>query len=284
MRVTVSVVLALVLAAQASALHSQKASRHSGPRRSAAPAFDPKAYATSIAGVDCSNVLSRYRGIIPFERVARNILQKGQSAIPAKSEFETSTTFQDRAQAIYRSYLGGTDKVVAAIPLPAYHLTYDADKATMQVVAYRRDYDSRGLSTSPFGDFAANVFSVDGQGGAYTASNAYGATVRVDKTTVTNAAIQFDLNGQYERNVGTLAEAKYTLQMQPDVARLFKNNGMMLVVGTARFPFVSREYVHSAPTISDPSDFTSITYGLRIAPQCIIFAHDGIEDGRVAID
>lgn len=84
-----------------------------------------------------------------------------------------------------------------------------------------------------------------------------------------------------ERNVGTLGSAKYELATSPDAARAFKAGPVMLIVGSMRLPFVDRAYIRERPTISDPDDRTTISYGYRIDPQCIVFAHGATEVARI---
>ena len=71
--------------------------------RPATPPFNPLTYATSVADIDCSNVIQRYQTAVPFEKVARSIISKDAGAFLTKDEFETTEAFRTRATATYRA-------------------------------------------------------------------------------------------------------------------------------------------------------------------------------------
>lgn len=103
--------------------------------RPAPTAFDRRAYAASVEGVDCSNILARYQAIVPFERAARSIAARGEGSVPPKDGFETTHVYQERVRSVWQAWLGGTNKVVLAMPLGEWQLKYDADRSVMLINA-----------------------------------------------------------------------------------------------------------------------------------------------------
>ena len=111
------------------------------------------------------------------------------------------------------------------------------------------------------------------------AGNAYGAVVDVSVRSTTRGALLFKLNGRYESSI--IGAANYDVSMPPNVARAFKANPVMLVVGTIAQTFVDRSYNVTRPTVTDPEKHSTTSYGFHITPQCIIFAYPGVEVARV---
>lgn len=245
------------------------------------PLFDPKTYANSVADVDCSNVVQRYQGVVPFEKVARSIVENDAKAVLTKDEFETSEAFNNRASATYRTWLGGTDKVVLALPLGDWQLKYDADASSLKIGSpFSRDYYGNSQTNrNELADFMVELFRDAKDGQAYSAQNAYGAVVDVSVRSTTRGALLFKLNGSYERNI--TGAANYNVSMSPDSARAFKAAPVMLILGKMATTFLDRSSDVNRPTISDPERHSTASYGFHIIPQCIIFAHPGVEVARV---
>src|SRR4051812_9208890 len=87
-----------------------------------------RAYAASVAEIDCSNAMIAHTRVAPFEPVARAIANLGESAALPKDEFETTDAYRARLRSASQEWLGGTDKIVVVLPIGEWKLKYDADR------------------------------------------------------------------------------------------------------------------------------------------------------------
>lgn len=242
--------------------------RRSNPTRPApapAPAkFDPRSYAASIAGVDCSNVASRTNTIIPIEKPLRGIASRYSSFSPLKGEFESTATFSQRIHDEISSDLGGTDRIVAVIPLRDM-IKYDADTSVVTI----DPIDSRVKENV----VTVKAYSGINETGRYAGSNAYGATAQVTRETFTQFFMLFPARG-----ATTIKDT-----MAPEAARSLKENGSLILIGSLLSPYIATERAHSKATVSDPTDTTYLKFYLAMVAQCAIVVNERQEIGRLGL-
>ncbi len=226
--------------------------------------FDPKSYAASITGVDCSNVASRASAIVPIEKALRGVASRYSSFSPTKGEFESTAAFDKRVHDEISSNLGGTDQIVAVIPLRDM-MKYDADTSVVTI----DPVDSRVKENV----VTVKVYSGINETGRYAGSNAYGATAQVTRETFTQFFMLFPARG-----ATTIKDT-----MPPEAARSLKENGALIIVGSLLSPYIADERAHQRATISDPTDTTYRKFWLAVNPRCAVVVNGGQEIGRLGL-
>lgn len=236
------------------------------PARISPPAFNPVTYATSVTDIDCSNAASRYASVPALQKLLRPLASKYQYGGPTKDEFETADAFAQRVAGEFSQSFGGTDKVVAVIPASGF-TSYNADRGQVTVDAL--------LSYSGSGLAQVRLFDDLNETGRYVGSNAYGATATVTRETFDQYYIDLPLSSR-----DPFFRTSLTLPMPPDAARSFKQDGVVIIVGTLAAPFLTLERHHGSATISDPTDTTYRSYHVMVRPACVLVADKGQEVGR----
>ena len=225
------------------------------------------AYAASIQGIDCSNIVQRADQLKPLIPILRAAIRTDRLQLE-KDEYETSAAYEARQAAHLRALMGGTDRFIAAIPLQSYNFTYHPDEGEMSaggpfdqdLYHFGRDYGSAEVTIQIFRDELGTQH--------YAASNAYGATREVERTDKIRLAL---LLGKGE--VPKLPLLKMSV---PDARRL-KENPMLLVVGELRPPYVSYAFDRSEATITYPYETRLGSYALSARLQCAVLTGGGRE-------
>ena len=115
-KVAIAVSLVAVATGLTAAPQKRATARRSAPARAVAPTprpFDPKTYAASVEGVDCTNVAARAKSVVPIEKALHGIASSYPWGPPTKGEFESTTAFDQRVHDELSAKLGGTDRIVA---------------------------------------------------------------------------------------------------------------------------------------------------------------------------
>ena len=230
------------------------------------------AYASSVAGVDCANVMQRVANLRPFLPLLRSAIDRREVEVE-RDEFETSDAHQERQAGHLKRLLGGTDQIVGVIPLQGYNFRYDADAGEMVVGGpfdedlyhHGRDYNNRQVSLQLFRETVGEEH--------YQASNAYGATVEVERSDKIRLAL---LLGK-----GAVPKVPRSKLSVPD-AKALKANPKLLIVGQLRSPYVSYSYDRSEATIDYPYETRLRSYALHVRLECAILTSDGKEFYRWA--
>ncbi len=226
------------------------------------------AYASSITGVDCSNIVERARDLKPLLPLLRSAALKGGLQVE-RDEFETSETRSARQAAKLEQLLGGTRRIVAAIPLESYNFTYHADAGEMSaggpfnedLYHVGRDYSNRQVDLQLFRETLTTE--------TYDASNAYGASTEVERSNKLRMALL----------LGKGAVQKMPrLKLDVSHAKALKASPRLLIVGELRAPFVSFSYERISPaTIDYPYETRLASYGLHTKINCAVLTGGGEE-------
>jgi hypothetical protein len=253
-------------------------------RKSAKPGALPlssaRAYAESVADVDCANVVQRHTGVRDLDPVLRAIVQREGSQI-VKDEFETSPAFEQRSATHYEQLFGGTSKLVLVRKMDPvfYTVKYDADRGVMQIGRpFEPDIYNNGRGGAS-GEHSLQLFRDTLATKTYEASNAYGATTEVESSTKMRAALLFPTS-----QIPPLPGREYApieVPMGTETARKFKANPLMLVVARLRPPYLVQAYDRSKATIDWPYETRLTSYGLKVDMQCIVFASGSDEIYRI---
>lgn len=168
--------------------------------------------------------------------------QKTQSSPSAKDEFETSAQYAKRLDEYKKNQESlqlaktTTDKYVLVLN---YQLSdYDADNQILNI---------RTVFTYVGNKALVNLKS-DTETNSYTASNAYGATVNVNKTNISNYGIEF--------SGGYFADPIATAQIKLDIptAKSLKPNLRTLIIFELIEPYSKSEITRKNPTLYSPSE------------------------------
>lgn len=238
--------------------------RRAAPRQSKpalARQFDPKTYAASIEGVDCSNVASRASSVTPIEPALRGIANAYPYGPPVKGEFESSAAFDQRVLGELSAKLGGTNRVVAVIPIRDM-AGYDADTSTMTINPVASRIKENVITVKAYSGIDRH--------GHFVGSNAYGATAEVSRETFT----------QFYMLLPARSRMSMKVSMDPETARSFKDKGSLVLVGSLLSPYIAYERTRGRATIGDPTDTTYLKFYLGIVAQCAVVTSNGQEVGR----
>lgn len=268
---TFKLAVAIPLVALASGLtaapQKRATARRPSPARAATAAprpFDPKAYAASVDGVDCTNVAARARSVVPIEKALHGIASAYPWGPPTKGEFESSSAFDQRVHDELSAKLGGTDRIVAVIPIRDM-VKYNADTSTLTIDPVDKRIKENVITVKAYSD-------IDGES-TYVGSNAYGASTEVSRHTFTQFYMLLPARGQ----------TAITSTMAPDAARSLKENGSLVLVGSLLSPYIAYERQRGRRTISDPNDVTYLQFYLGMIAQCAVIVNQGQEVGRIAL-
>lgn len=180
-RVAVAVSLVAVATGLTAAPQKRATARRSAPARAVAPTprpFDPKTYAASVEGVDCTNVAARAKSVVPIEKALHGIASSYPWGPPTKGEFESTTAFDQRVHDELSAKLGGTDRIVAVIPIRDM-MKYDADSSTLTINPVDKRIKENVITVKAYSDIGGES--------TYVGSNAYGASTEVSRHTLPNS-------------------------------------------------------------------------------------------------
>lgn len=180
----------------------------------------------------------------------RKLSEAIASILPAKSEFETSSAYQERAARAVKNVSTSTPTNDIVCEISRAHLIkYDADKQAFLVATIGTfEYDEKTI-------------------GSYSAKNAYGAAVTVEK----KVERRWEVDDTY---FGTVSVPTKT-----DVAQRISKQFAFGVVGDIRAPYLIENRYTSTPTFSNPSETERTTFKIPFRPKRAI-AYDK-ENGEI---
>jgi TonB family protein len=248
--------LVLGMIAMAMGLMAQNNEKHSAP----SPRFSVLPFDQSVASLKPfylgNNVTALYEALAPRERLL------------TKSEFETSSAFDERINAFANSSILGSlrpNDVFAFEIKPT--VSYDADSRKLRIVL--------GNDDSIYGSSDAEIClwsSSSKQGSSYIASNAFGVrkvikrVYTIEYNTIFNRPgwfVDAYTRNRYGEKAGFLVEA------DSPTARRLSASLRILLIGSLVAPFISHQTSGGEPTLDDPIDRTITTRNLHISLDAI---------------
>lgn len=203
---------------------------------------------------------------------AQSIHNTFQQRLTPKGEFETTEAYQDRIVGSAMLPLIGSLTVshLFAFELDTAIFEYDADKESLMVGAVFGKVDDgtvlkdsyRGLALEAGGDFKQET---------YEGSNAYGAKVAIEKTTILRYELAVD-NWEawqtedyiepYLRKMEAGSAVKYltkkgifnNLSLAPTLAETLKPNFRLLAICRLKYPFIGKGGTYIKPTFTSPRE------------------------------
>jgi TonB family protein len=170
---------------------------------------------------------------------------------PEKSDFESSSAYQQRMDAFTSTALSGkvaaSDRFVFVLGghsgATKVESKYDADNKQLMVYMPFSSPDNR-----------ANWQSTSAHLGSYVGSNSFGVKKLITRVRETDLDIEFS-NFEWLRSECTIDYVNSCLlQVDPTIASLFSAHPRILVTGTLTGPFISAENTASDATIDDPEE------------------------------
>ena len=198
-----------------------------------------------------------------------------------KSEFESSDKFKERLETIYNKSLTGKltfSSKVGFLSMETTNFKYDADKQqitiTIPIYGIRDESVQNQLKYKPLpekGEYqhftyprSIETLKLLTNKRNYTASNAYGAKIRVIATSynIYQIAMRGNNTQLNELNLSLVL----TIPMQPSDAIEIKKQGGVVIIGNLEYPFIGYIEDHYDPTITDPTEVSHRTHYLVIEP------------------
>lgn len=233
-------------------------------------------YVSGAAAEECQSYVGQT--VIPktFDAVALTL-----KAVPSsKGEYETTAAFEQRLAA------HGIDPhpTIISTKLDPQFLTYDADRGELVVKSYalrninteyrglfgygKPLYEKFSLST---GNIDWVVSSTDTVQGGYRASNAFGATVSVQKKIRIDRSVFQEPDPSFGTDLWTDADKDAVLGRIPMTvsdAKNLKALGRGAIVFVPKSPYFAEGVSHSTPTIENRTDLTQIIKVIFADIQC----------------
>jgi len=178
----------------------------------------------------------------------------------SKSEYETSAAFAERLDAFTanRAVIGMRPSDLFAFSVKP-EISYDADASELKVTI-AGDYLSSPLNVA-WSSLSVPV-------GSYVGSNAFGVKKLIHKVKRTNLNLSVDTPdwflASYTKRVRYGVSPGFVLPVNAADAERFSQTLRVLLVGSLRAPFVTRDIGGSEPTITDPVDLTTIEQTVHV--------------------
>lgn len=170
-------------------------------------------YSNSVAGITCENATARLAGVMSDEPILNRIpALKTAQYLATKGEFETTADYVAKQAAELRALFGTTKTVVVTRSLDSIS-KYNADTGVLTIKVFSPRIGEEAEPAYHFGE----VIDVK-ERGKYVASNAYGATATVSKSSWSVSQYGFDTLPN-----GALMEL--TLPVKGEAARAAKTHG-----------------------------------------------------------
>lgn len=188
-----------------------------------------------------------------------------------KGEFETTPQYQARVANFDQIIAPLTTKSILAFTHEISG-SYDADKSEFK---YQASYEkSNRLAPKPV---FIELRRTTSNAGEYIASNAYGATVRVERKTlkvleleITSAdafkAFDLDFAGSFDFYPTSPARCYFTLKMSPDEARAVIKNISVIYIGSVKAPLLTKAEKFLAAEMRSPIALTLNYERLQFTP------------------
>lgn len=205
-------------------------------------------------------------GRVMTSRTVQQTMQALKPVAP-KDEFETSEEHADRAT---RLQTIDTRQVAIFVPLEPYSLRYDADNQVMRIGYVERVMFAGSALTSDAKIFEYLSASRDNRSaGTYRASNAFGASVTVERTVSNQLGLTFpglDSSGwpRGSRSSGDPIQ----VPMDRAAARSAKDSIGVMFVGPLLPPFVQSGNWFRRATLADPDEVRTSVRVLLMQPTC----------------
>ncbi|MEJ5979126.1 hypothetical protein WG901_20910 [Novosphingobium sp. PS1R-30] len=231
-------------------------------------------------GPDCSVYLGQVLALDSFATIAAKL-----RTIPTlKGEYETTAAFEARAAA---ARAGAPGKVIIRGMLDPEYLTYDADNGALKVQAYAlSNYVANYSGVFGYGQPLYGKVDYGGLGnrdvvvadhevpvGSYIGSNAFGAKVRVTRSTRLTQAIFEGKPAVYDEKL-FVGQHKGTdafigaVPMTIAEARALKFSGKVAFVAEPKWPFFAEGIHYGNPRFDNPNDVTNPTQVIIADIQC----------------
>jgi hypothetical protein len=206
---------------------------------------------------------------------------KNSAALKEKSEFESTTEFENRRAA----FIG---QPLYASVAPNSYLAFVVDEDPILHPMFKYDADSQILMVELAG--RAQTFFMDKERStldgvlirrslldrdSYVGSNAFGAKVEVERAYFEEYGVVFSPGSwMFQASEGFDREFEYLLPMGPDEARALKADAKIVVVCRLAPPWYHEGAHGHDPTISDPYESKVGDNYLQVVPEQIwIFNH-----------
>jgi hypothetical protein len=172
-----------------------------------------------------------------------------------KDEFESSSNYRNRMESVSSSQLAGDLKVDSTF---IFHrkgnlspkISYDADKEKLSVdVGIRQSSAFAGAEKLKIYNWESVEVS-EAKPRFYNASNAFGASVKVEERRFNTCALAFSNEGYGSTRSIWLESETVT----PDVARRIKEKATVFYAGKLAAPYVGYIHEPSPATLSSPVD------------------------------
>lgn len=239
-------------------------------------------YAKSADGVNCSNVASRIRSILPIAPVLEQYALSNNlhSGGPPRNEFETTQQYEARVSSLQSAALGGAERVIFRRPLDDDAVVYDADtgRVTIQTIFDAVSEQPRGLPVKVFYKTLRNE--------ERPAQNGYGAKTILTRTVSAYGNLvlmNITQLPQFRRGKFSRREHGLSFSLPTEQARLLNSRGEMIIVAKPLSPFLNYNFKRHKATFNDPTDLSFRIYNFDVEPECIIFLAGGVEAHRITV-
>ena len=168
-----------------------------------------------------------------------------QPPLLVKGEFETTRDYELRQSAQQKVYVN------LAIPIDPEGLSYNADNSTMRI-SLREDATLRRVTLVE---------------DSYVGSNAFGATMSVERLREKITAVEF-------RNPRAVLPNERYISMNIETAKAMKSRGVIRVLGTFLKHTETLNY-YIKPSLDDPRDEAATHSNYLVEPHCVAVIVDG---------
>lgn len=197
-----------------------------------------------------------------------------QKFIPPQGEFETTTEYLDKLQAMLPALRTsmvtafGTSRVIAVVPIGT---KYEPDVGFFDIRfgSLFPTTSLRDIRPKPLVQAGYEVVAVESRRvayGEYNAQNAFGANTTVASETREEYGVAL-LNLRLAQSTSWL-KSNLALQMKPEEAAAIAGKLSVIVVGEVTTPGIIESSARSTPTLQHPADVTTLQKYVTLNAAC----------------
>jgi hypothetical protein len=191
----------------------------------------PQAYSEKVRAIaSCEDFATRLNDLPTANSLLKRFALRPDIANGAleKDEFESSGVYQARLQQTLKNEIGDPILLVIDKAVDPTNMRYDADAGTMSM--YRPFNSYRGEQSELTFDSQTTGVST------YRARNAYGASVLVEKTSITNHMLKFNIEAA-ERKSPSFNASDWKVRIAGQDAKALKDNGHVFFLVSLHTPY-----------------------------------------------
>jgi len=216
-------------------------------------------YVDAVTGLGNCNDFAAKAGVLP-DATALLVEAISDTKGTTKDEFETTAQFGARQTEFWKSRLGDPLHLVIRVPVPAYKVSYDADRA-VALVKYMVDWS--------VDHHEIEFYNHDLSNGHYVGTNAYGVQADVTSIHAVKGELAFPL-GQIIAEGGDVSNV-FVIPMSPDSARAFKAQPSLLLLASLEPPYLDERSSYSGATIDEPISLSLTRKNVHVRLRCGVF-------------